>query len=209
MNNDSPRAFTALLDAFVAANGPDATLAEAALRRGFRAGLSPVRAREAMRMVHLFGGFPRTLNALEAFERAAKASLQKTPPAGSRDRLRAAKGSKSFYKIYSSQAEAVTNYLRRLDKNVAIWIEEHAYARVLSRPDLTILERELLAIAALAATCQHKQLTSHALGARRCGAGELDILRALARGLRAAPRNTHAPARAAVRKALQKASTRK
>ena len=45
----------------------------------------------------------------------------------------------------------------------------HAYGRVLARPGLAADRRELLAVAALAALGQDRQLASHARGAVRCG----------------------------------------
>lgn len=199
--------WSALLDAFVAANGNINKATRAALVRALRAGIEPARAREAIRMVHLFGGFPRTLNALEALAEAQRATGVRDTRRPSPDRVRAARGNAAFSKIYSTQTAAVRAWLVKLDPLVASWIAGHAYARVLARPELTLRERELLAVAALAATAQEKQLVSHALGARRAGATPAEIRHALARGLRAADDANKAAARAAVGRALQRATS--
>ena len=53
---------------------------------------------------------------------------------------------------------------------LAEWILADGYGRVLSRPGLTIRERELIVVAVLAALRLPKQLESHVRGARRVGA---------------------------------------
>ncbi|MBI3819734.1 MAG: carboxymuconolactone decarboxylase family protein [Planctomycetes bacterium] len=199
MNAHTRPAWRALLDAFVAANTSDGAVTERALRRSLRAGLPASAAQEAMRMVHLFGGFPRTLNALEALQRAFAATGVK-PAKASVDAIRAAAGKRAFQTIYESNAGAVTAYLRGLDPPVARWIADYAYARVLSRPELTLRERELLAVAALAATGQNKQLISHALGARRAGATDAEIRAALRAGLRAIAKDARGRALASLKR---------
>ena len=54
--------------------------------------------------------------------------------------------------------------------DLASWILEDGYGRVLARPGLPAGERELLAVAALAALGLDRQLESHVRGARRLGA---------------------------------------
>ena len=65
----------------------------------------------------------------------------------------------------------------------ARWIAAHAYGEVLSRPGLSAARRELLAVAALVATGQDRQLASHSRGAVHCGASReevFDVLEAIA-----------------------------
>ena len=69
--------------------------------------------------------------------------------------------------------------LARHHPDFARWILEHAYGRVLARPGLSADRRELLAVAALAALGQDRQLASHARGAVRCGASVAEVLAAL------------------------------
>ena len=59
--------------------------------------------------------------------------------------------------------------------NRAAWIEEHAYGRVRARPGLPADRRELLAVAALAALGQERQLASHARGSLRVGASAAEL----------------------------------
>jgi 4-carboxymuconolactone decarboxylase len=63
-----------------------------------------------------------------------------------------------------------------LHPELAAWILEDGYGRVLSRPGLTGRERELLAVAALAALPgAGPQLESHERGARRLGATAAEV----------------------------------
>jgi 4-carboxymuconolactone decarboxylase len=194
-------AWPELARAFAAAVAGDTPATRRALRAAIRGGAFAARAREAMRMVHLFAGFPRNLTALEALDDVVGGAAPRAP----RDRIRPAAGRAVFERIYAEKSDAVLNYLSRLDPVVAAWIGEHAYGRVLSRPGLSPRERELFAVAALIATRQEKQLLSHVLGALRCGADRADVRTAAAQGfvfLSGAPRRRM---RAALRAALERA----
>lgn len=185
----------ALLAAFVAANGSDSGSTRRALQRARRAGLGAEAAREAMRMVHLFGGFPRAINALEAWHAAYGAGSKVSPrrdgpTGGGASPVDLSRGDRIFASIYGSSAAAVRAFLTKLDEPLATWIREHAYGRVLTRRALKTKERELLAVAALAFTGQEKQLVSHARGAMRCGASPAQVQEAAKIGARTAPDTT-------------------
>lgn len=172
--------FWSLSRAFAAAVAGERAETERALRAAFRAGLEKETAFEAFRMVHLFAGFPRNLTALEALHAAVPKDTRRRPPR--RERVREgnpAAGRAAFGRIYGAQADAVRETLTALDPAVARWIAVHAYGRVLSRPGLRLRERELLAVAALAASRQEKQLASHARGAVRCGARPAEVRAAI------------------------------
>jgi len=135
------------------------------------------RLREALLQCHLFCGIPRTLAALDAL---ADAGLRLAPDAGTRgadadpEEPRRA-GAAVFDRIYGDGADDVRAHLARLDPTFERWVAEHAYGRVLSRPGLDAAERELLAVAMLAATGHERQLASHARGAVRCGAAPEEV----------------------------------
>jgi alkylhydroperoxidase/carboxymuconolactone decarboxylase family protein YurZ len=124
--------------------------------------------REAVLQTHLFGGFPRLV---EAYGHLAEVgglgapSHEEHEAAGSPER-----GAQLFDRIYGEGAEPVRSMLVEHSPDYAAMIAEHAYGRVLSRPGLDAASRELLASCALAALGQDRQLASHARGALRCGA---------------------------------------
>jgi alkylhydroperoxidase/carboxymuconolactone decarboxylase family protein YurZ len=140
----------------------------AALRR--REGVRPDRRwREALLQTHLFAGFPRVVEAYGVLEEAGGLGLP-GPDEHLAEPDRPDRGRELFALVYGSRAERVREGLRQGHPDFAAWIEGHAYGRVLTRPGLPAAERELLAVAALAALGQDRQLASHARGAVACGA---------------------------------------
>jgi len=65
--------------------------------------------------------------------------------------------------------------MRSFHPELAEWILEDGYGKVLSRPVLSIRERELIVVAVLAALRLPLQLESHARGAVRVGATEREV----------------------------------
>lgn len=126
--------------------------------------------REGVLQTHLFAGFPRVIEALELLALAPRTEL-----AGPEAPSPAAAGRALFDRVYAGQAPAVRARLAALDADFAGWVEAHAYGRVLSRPGLSPDRRELLAVVALAAQDQLRQLESHALGALRTGAAPREL----------------------------------
>lgn len=151
----------------------------AALRRAAPAGEPDREWREALLQSHLFAGFPRLVEALEVLARAggtgeAGAEEVEGPGAPALGR-----GAELFEAIYGASADTVRARLAALHPELSVWIAEHAYGRVLSRPGLAGATRELCAVAALAATGQDRQLASHARGALRLGASPAELREAL------------------------------
>jgi alkylhydroperoxidase/carboxymuconolactone decarboxylase family protein YurZ len=132
--------------------------------------------RETVLQAHLFAGFPRVVEAFGVL--GAAGGLGAPEPDEVRGELDLpGRGAELFERIYGDHAERVRRFLREGHPDFADWIAGHAYGRVLTRPGLAPDRRELLAVAALAATGQERQLASHARGALRCGA-TLDEVRA-------------------------------
>ncbi|MEO0650867.1 MAG: carboxymuconolactone decarboxylase family protein [Planctomycetota bacterium] len=133
---------------------------------GVRPGL---RWREAVLQTHLFAGFPRVVEAFAVLESVGGLGAP-GPEEVRSDADRPEHGRALFDRIYGTRADRVRDLLEGAHPDFAAWIEGHAYGRVLTRPGLEASERELLAVAALTATGQDRQLASHARGAVACGA---------------------------------------
>jgi 4-carboxymuconolactone decarboxylase len=86
--------------------------------------------------------------------------------------------------------------------DLAQWMIEQGYGRVLTRPGLSGAARELIAIAVLAAGGWERQLVSHLLGASRLGAPPREIRRACRGGARAGGAGARAAAARAWRTAF-------
>lgn len=172
-----------LVAAIVLGDWPEVTR----LRRAAPPG-EPDRAwREAVLQTHLFGGFPRLVEAYEVLERAGGLGvpdpdeMEESACVG-RDQTRAGgrdsklEGAQLFDAIYADQAPSVRARLAGFHPDFATWIARHAYGRVLSRPGLAASVRELCAVGALLVTGQDRQLASHARGAVRLGAQPAQVV---------------------------------
>jgi 4-carboxymuconolactone decarboxylase len=74
-----------------------------------------------------------------------------------------------------------------LHPDLAVWMLEEGYGRVLSRPGLAARERERVAVTVLAALGWERQLVSHLIGARRLGASASGIRKSFEIGRKRAP----------------------
>lgn len=154
-----------------------------AIRQASQQGVPRAAIQEILLQSHLFAGFPRCLEAFETLASIeAMGELAKNGGAASegawRESMRS-RGKDLFASIYASKSNEVLSRIERFHPDLRLWIEEHAYARVLGRPGLTAKQRELASIAALVATRQWRQLLSHLRGAMRCGATREEILELL------------------------------
>jgi 4-carboxymuconolactone decarboxylase len=132
--------------------------------------------REAILQAHVFAGFPRVIEALEALMRAGGFAPESEVDAPTESGC----GNALFECIYAEQTDAVRGRLEALDPQLGAWIQEYAYGTVLCRPGLSAARRELLVVAALTVLGQRRQLASHVRGALRCGAREDEVLSVLA-----------------------------
>ena len=97
---------------------------------------------------------------------------------------RRARGERVCRRIYGRSYGALMRRMSAFHPDLASWILEDGYGRVLARPGLPLLDRELLAVAALGALGLARQLESHVRGARRLGGSPRrirEILRAVTR----------------------------
>lgn len=78
-------------------------------------------------------------------------------------------------RIYGGVYAKMISKMRGFHPDLARWILEDGYGRVLSRPGLSVRERELLVVAVLSILDVPAQLKSHQLGALRVGASELEV----------------------------------
>jgi 4-carboxymuconolactone decarboxylase len=159
--------------------GDDAA-ASAALRTLRETGAPRRVAEESALMLMLYGGFPAALEGLRALNAAwpgrARRSREGGPP---RWRTR---GDALCRRVYGDAYARLLPAVRALHPDLAVWMVEHGYGRVLSRPGLATRERELVTVAALAALGWERQLVSHVLGAERVGASRAAVGEALAIG---------------------------
>lgn len=126
---------------------------------------------EVVLQSYLFAGFPRALNAAREWRR-----LVPDPPArdeGSEiERVGewAARGEATCAAVYGGMYEKLRANVRALHPALDSWMVVEGYGKVLSRPGLDLVRRELCILSACAAARQDRQLLSHLHGARNVGA---------------------------------------
>jgi len=151
-------------------------------------------------MLILHAGFPAALEGSAALARAWPGRARRTREGGVRDWLK--RGARRCAAVYGASAPRLVANVTRLHPDLAVMMIEQGYGRVLTRPGLSGVARELVAVAVLAAGGWERQLVSHLLGAARLGASRAEIRRAWRAGLVRATRRVAASAARAWRKAF-------
>jgi AhpD family alkylhydroperoxidase len=175
----------------------DRHAAGAALVRARAAGVPRAEAAEVALMLVLHVGYPAALEATGVLLDRWPGVARRTNEGGvTRWRRR---GEALARRVYGPVYEKLMTRVRAMHPDLATWMIEQGYGRVLSRRPLGERERELVAVAVLAATGWERQLTSHVIGARRMGAAPGAIRAAVRAGLRRASPDVRAAASRAVR----------
>jgi len=141
---------------------------ELLLDRAPALGLGFERLEAAALQVAPYGGFPRALDTL------GRVAVRRPGPCASAADVRPAEqrladGRAVFARIYADATDAVLAQLDALHPGLAALVLDAAYGQVLARPGLSLGERELLAVAALALAALPAPLGSHIQGALRNG----------------------------------------
>ncbi len=158
------------------------TPAAAALRALRAAGARRRLAEECALMLMLYAGYPAAIEGLRLLHREWPGRARRSAEGGpARWRSR---GEALCRRVYGDAYARLLPAVRALHPDLAVWMVEHGYGRVLARGGAGLVARELVTIAALAALGWERQLVSHALGAVRVGAGRAAVHEALAIGAR-------------------------
>jgi 4-carboxymuconolactone decarboxylase len=143
----------------------------------------PVETEEALLQSYLFAGFPRALNAMREWR---KASGRKAPAhdEGAEHEERAGQwrteGEETCALVYGEMYEKLRVNIAELHPALDAWMVVEGYGKVLSRPGLDLVRRELCIVAVCAVAKQDRQLQSHLHGALNVGATQGQIAGALA-----------------------------
>jgi alkylhydroperoxidase/carboxymuconolactone decarboxylase family protein YurZ len=192
----------ALLRFAVAGARGDERAAERAARAVRRAGMVRRAIEETALMLVLYAGYPAALETLRVLNRVwpghARRSHEGSPVSWRRRGLALSR------RIYGPVHARLVAAVRTLHPDLAAWMVEEGYGRVLARPGLAVGVREQITVAVLSALGRERQLVSHLLGAARAGVPAPAIRRALAIGvgMRVAVAASKASARRAWRSAF-------
>jgi 4-carboxymuconolactone decarboxylase len=158
---------------------------------GARASRIPRRALvELGLMLPLYAGFPAAIEFLRALAALPDPASPRTivgRPASKGRRAIRARGERLCARVYGPDYPRLRSVMRALAPELDAWMIEDGYGRTLSRPGLSVIERELATVAALAALGWERQLEAHRRGALRVGARPAEV-RAAERAGRACSR---------------------
>jgi alkylhydroperoxidase/carboxymuconolactone decarboxylase family protein YurZ len=128
---------------------------------------------ETILQSYLFLGFPRMIEAALVFNRingdiGSDGNIEKISEEESEAWYK--NGVKLCRQVYGSNYEILKDRFTVVSPEIFRWMVLEGYGKVLSRPDMTHIERELAEVAALIVDKRERQLTSHILGSLNVGA---------------------------------------
>lgn len=136
---------------------------------------SSERVDEVLLQSHLFAGFPRALNAARAWREISGTPAPDTDTAALAASQWKANGELACRTVYGNKYDALRDAVGQLHPALDSWMVTDGYGKVLSRPGLNLVQRELCIVAACAASEQMPQLKSHLRGSLSSGATIEDL----------------------------------
>lgn len=133
--------------------------------------LDEVAIEEALLQTLLFAGFPKTIEALKQLRTHFPARND-----GNDSDERKKAGEKISQIIYGKHHAKLKKVMDQLHPDLTTWMIEDGYGRVLSRPGLTLQEREISVMASLMTSGMIHQFRAHVRGAIFAGVSTVDII---------------------------------
>jgi 4-carboxymuconolactone decarboxylase len=174
--------------------------AREALAAARRAGARRVAAEETALMLMLHAGYPAALEGTRLLNQVWPGRARRRQEGGPAAWKR--RGERLCARVYGPAYAKLRRSVARLHPDLAAWMIEQGYGRVLTRAGLGGVARELVAVTVLAAGGWERQLVSHLLGAARMGASLSEIRRACRTGLARGDARAAAAAARALRTAF-------
>jgi len=144
--------------------------------------VDPAQVDEVLLQSYLFAGLPRALNATTLWRdiSGVAAPEHDAPTATGTLATWERDGDVACRTVYGRVYESLRRNIRALHPAFDQWMIVDGYGKVLSRPGLDLIQRELCVVAACAAAQQVPQLRSHVRGARNSGATRDQIAQTIA-----------------------------
>lgn len=158
----------------------DDTAMSEAIGLARRLGIERTALYEVVLQSYLFLGFPRMLGAGEALATAWPQPNGDTPFLPDLAiQTWSQRGERLYRTIYGDNAHRLQNRVRSFAPEIFDWMVVEGYGKVLSRPQLDIVLRELSIVAFLMIDNRPRQLMSHLRGAIRVGAKPAQVVQAI------------------------------
>jgi 4-carboxymuconolactone decarboxylase len=151
----------------------DDSLMTTAIRAGLRRNVTGEQLYEVVLQSYLFMGFPRMLIAADCLNRAIPdLDLPRPPLAVTADETRewTDRGVELCKEVYDKNYDLLKDRVESMAPEIFRWMVFEGYGKVLSRPGLGIVEREMAIVACLIMENRPSQLYSHMRGALNVGA---------------------------------------
>jgi alkylhydroperoxidase/carboxymuconolactone decarboxylase family protein YurZ len=134
---------------------------------------------ETVLQSYLFLGFPRMIEAAIVYNRIFgdvenAESINKISPEESESWF--SDGLKLCRRVYGANYDILKSRFEKISPEIFRWMVIEGYGKVLSRPKMTNIERELAEVAALIVDGRERQLLSHIMGSLNVGA-KMDLIR--------------------------------
>ena len=146
-------------------------------------GVDPIWVEEVILQSYLFAGLPRTLNAMREWRRLS-GRVAPAHDEGSESERRVAewraRGEETCEVVYGEMYGRLRVNIAALHPALDAWMVVEGYGKVLGRPQLDLMRRELCVVGACAVAKQDRQLHSHLHGALNAGASPEQVAGALA-----------------------------
>ncbi|NQV41991.1 MAG: hypothetical protein HQ506_06510 [Candidatus Marinimicrobia bacterium] len=126
---------------------------------------------EAILQTLLFAGFPKTIEALKQLRQHFP---MRNGSIGVDDEKQA--GEETSKIIYGKHHAKLKVVMDKLHPELTKWMIEDGYGRVLSRPGLTLQEREISVLSSLMTSGMINQYRAHIRGALFAGVSQVDII---------------------------------
>lgn len=134
------------------------------LKRAQKAKVNPRKLYEAILQTYLFCGFPSTIESLKAFNNVFSYKADEYSVLNVKS-----EGEKVCKIIYGSNYPKLLKNMASISPDLKNWMIQEGYGKVLSRPFLTLKQRELINVAILSTSYFPVQLLSHLIGALNAG----------------------------------------
>lgn len=170
--SDSTDDLRALVRISVALGRGDPARIERELRDA-RAIASAESIEEVLLQSYLFLGYPACLNAFASWRRLSPVAA--SPPVTDRWSEWVRRGQAVCERVYGGQYDRLRDNIRKLHPDMERWMVAEGYGKVLGRPGLSLLRRELCIAALLAAMRAEPQLYAHLRGALNAGASHAQV----------------------------------
>jgi 4-carboxymuconolactone decarboxylase len=138
-----------------------------------------IQVEEALLQSYLFLGYPAALRGLAEWRRVGGGRGVVEPETPDWNAW-ASRGEETCARIYGGQYPRLRDNIASLHPDMEQWMVIEGYGKVLSRPGLDLVMRELCIVALLAPQDAAPQLYSHLRGALNAGAAESDVDEAVA-----------------------------